>query len=75
MQELKKQVDEIFTMVSLLRVSGDAVDIVATVREKLRRLYKHIEKLPDVQPPDIPTTAVSEPCAKEAATDGGQDNG
>lgn len=65
MKELTKQVDDIFGLVSLLRVSGDSVDLVAAVREKLRRLHQDVEKLPDTQPPSVPTSAVAEPAAEE----------
>ena len=34
---------EIYTIVSALAVSGDAVDVIATIRAKLRKVIKEAE--------------------------------
>lgn len=72
---LQKQVSDIYAIVSALNVSGDAVDVVAVLRARLRKLNADIAELKIAvkEPPNIPTTAVAEP-AKEAADDGGQND-
>ena len=44
MDELKKHIDRAFRLLSGLSVSGDAVDVVAGIREELRAAYKLAEK-------------------------------
>ena len=39
MEELKKEEEQAFHLASSLRVSGDGVDVVAGIREHLRRAY------------------------------------
>lgn len=39
MKELKETIDSAYRMLSTLQVSGDAVDVVAAVRAKLRKAY------------------------------------
>lgn len=51
-ENLQKQVQDIFGIVSQLRVSGDAVDYVAAVREKLRRLYADIGAMAEKEDTD-----------------------
>ena len=55
LQELQKQVNDIFLMTSTLTVSGDAIDVVAAVRASLRNLYENIAKL-DVKPANSPVS-------------------
>lgn len=45
MEELRKEVDAIYRMISSLSVSGDAVDIIAAVRAKLKRVHGELAKL------------------------------
>jgi len=39
MKELKKEVNEVFTLISSVFVRGDDVDVIAIAREKLRKVY------------------------------------
>ena len=55
-KELCDEVSNVYALISQLRVSGDAVDLIAAAREKLRRLDKGIRDFGK----------------KEAAEDGGQ---
>ncbi len=45
MKELMKDINEAFVMVSGIPVTGDAVDAVAVVRAKLRKVYAELERL------------------------------
>lgn len=40
MNDIQKEINEAFTLASALPVSGDSVEIMAAVREHLRRAYK-----------------------------------
>ncbi len=40
MNELQKELDQVFRMVSSVPVSGDGVEIMAAAREGLRRAYR-----------------------------------
>lgn len=73
-KELQERVRDIFDMVSLLNVSGDAVDYVAAVRAKLRRLHGDIGQWEPAGPAG-PKGEPGEPGVKEAVNDGGQNNG
>lgn len=63
LQDLQKQVNDIFLMASTLTVRGDAVDIVAAIRASLRELNESIAKLGN-KPTD-------EPSARPKAAKGG----
>lgn len=39
MEELKKELDRAYRLVSALRVDGDAVDVVSGIRAHLRRAW------------------------------------
>lgn len=41
---MREKLVEIYAMTSMLTVSGDAVDIVAAIRNNLRKLIKEEEK-------------------------------
>lgn len=62
MNDMMKEIDEAFKLLSAIHVAGDAVDVMAGVREHLRHAYK---------------LAASEPMdtvSKEVEPDGGQDD-
>lgn len=40
MNEIQKQLDKAFTLISAIPVSGDAVEIMAMAREHVRSAYK-----------------------------------
>ena len=40
MTEIQKEIDEAYKLISVVQVSGEAVDIIATVRARLRRAYE-----------------------------------
>ena len=40
MTEIRKELDEAYKLISVVQVSGDAVDIIATVRARLRKAYE-----------------------------------
>ena len=40
MTEIRKELDEAYKLISVVQVSGDAVDIIATVRAHLRKAYE-----------------------------------
>lgn len=75
-KEFQAKLNEVYRLVSMLTVRGDAVDIVAEARLLLRELRGGLTKLESAVTvaPGIPTTAVAEPCAKEAVGNGGQDD-
>jgi hypothetical protein len=45
MEEIMKELDATYRMVSNLTVSGDNVDLVAAVRSKLRKIASSINEL------------------------------
>ena len=48
MTEVQREIDEVYKLVSVVQVSGDAVDIMASAREHLRRAYA-MTKEPDTE--------------------------
>lgn len=44
MSDIKKEVSEALAILSTLSVSGDAVDIMAAVRQKLKRALKMLNE-------------------------------
>lgn len=44
-KDIRKQIGDIYIMVSTLQASGDAVDTIAAVRARLRRLDGSIAEL------------------------------
>lgn len=71
-KEFQTKINEVYRLVSMLNVRGDAVDVVAEARLILRELRDGLTKLESAvtAAPGIPTTAVAEPCAKEAVDNG-----
>ncbi len=45
MDELKAEVDSVYAIISALQVSGDAVDVMAAVRSKLRKIRSMADSL------------------------------
>lgn len=45
MDELLRELDSVFKMISRIPVTGDNVDLMAASREKLRRIYATINKM------------------------------
>ena len=45
MNETMKKLDEAFKLLSTISVAGDAVDVMAVVRSKLRAVYNDLDKL------------------------------
>ena len=44
MDELMKELDSVYKTVSSIPVTGDAVDAMAVVRAKLRKIYAELDK-------------------------------
>ena len=44
MDEIMKELDSVYKTVSSIPVTGDAVDAIAVVRAKLRKIYAELEK-------------------------------
>ena len=44
MEEIMKELDSVYKTVSSIPVTGDAVDAMAVVRAKLRKIYAELEK-------------------------------
>lgn len=44
MDEIMKELDTVYKTVSAIPVTGDAVDAMAVVRAKLRKIYAELEK-------------------------------
>ena len=40
MNELQKELDEVFRLISAIPVSGESVEVMAMARERLRRAYQ-----------------------------------
>ncbi len=40
---MKKELNEIYSLLSALPVNGDAVDVIAAIRAKLRKLIKEAD--------------------------------
>ena len=49
---MREKLSEIYAMTSMLTVSGDAVDIVAAIRNNLRKLIKEEEGKSDGEQDD-----------------------
>lgn len=47
MNDILKELDSAFQMISIIPVSGDAVDAMALVRNKLRKVYAELKKMDD----------------------------
>ena len=45
MKELMEEIDSAYKILSSLQVSGDAIDVIAAVRSKLRKAYKMAEAM------------------------------
>ena len=45
MNETMKKLDEAFQLLSTISVAGDAVDVMAAARNKLRQVYAELQKL------------------------------
>ena len=45
MDEIKTEINEAFSLLSRLSVSGDTVDLMAVVRSKLKRAVRMIDNL------------------------------
>lgn len=43
--KLKKEILDIYNLVSSLSVQGDAVDLVAMIRFRLRTLHENVDKI------------------------------
>ena len=44
MKELLKELEDAYRMISTIAVSGDAVDVMAFARSKLRKVHEQLEK-------------------------------
>ena len=44
MDEIMKELDSVYKTVSSIPVTGDAVDAMAVVRAKLRKIYAELDK-------------------------------
>ena len=49
MDELLKELDVAFRMISSIAVSGDAVDAMAVARSKIRKVYDELSKIETVE--------------------------
>ena len=49
MEELRKEVNAIYQLISVVPVSGDAVDAIAAARAKLKKVYSELEKMGEVK--------------------------
>lgn len=49
MNELSKEVNAIFEMISRIPVTGDAVDAMAIARAKLRNVYTELQKMENTE--------------------------
>lgn len=45
MQTILKEIDSIFKMISSVPVTGDAIDVMAAARAKLRRIHGELQKM------------------------------
>lgn len=45
MDEVKKDLDETYRLISSIPVRGESVDLMAAARAKLRKVYDSIEKM------------------------------
>ena len=44
MNELQRELDEVFRLISAIPVSGESVEVMAMARERLRRAYQQAGK-------------------------------
>ena len=58
-EEIRKDLEDVFTLLSSIPVRGDGVDIMAGVREKLRHAYKlaKIDELVEAEAKEAETVA------------------
>lgn len=47
MNDILKELDSVFRMISVIPVTGDAVDMMAAARSKLRRVCADLQKMDD----------------------------
>lgn len=52
MNNILKELSSVFQLVSSISVQGDAVDHVAVIRSKLRKIYAELEKINSEQKSD-----------------------
>ena len=52
MNEVKKQIDEAFKLISCIPVSGENVEIMAAAKAKLRTVYAELSKRPEDEQED-----------------------
>ena len=45
MEEIKKEIEAVYKIISGIPVTGDSVDAVAVVRSKLRNVFAELEKI------------------------------
>ena len=45
MEELKKELNAVYQLISIVSVSGDSVDAIAAARAKLKRVFNELEKM------------------------------
>lgn len=45
MEEIKRNIDEAYRLISSIPVQGEAVDLMAAARAKLRKAYASIEQM------------------------------
>lgn len=55
MEEIKKELNEAVVLLGTILVSGDAVDVMAAAKAKVRRAAKLLDEKPPA-PPKIPPT-------------------
>lgn len=53
MQEIMKDVDAAFKLISTLTVSGDAVDVVAAAKNHLRKAHAELKKKDGEEKTDV----------------------
>lgn len=52
MNEILKELDSAFKMISSIPVSGDSVEIMASAKNSLRKIYANIKKIDESKTPD-----------------------
>jgi hypothetical protein len=55
-QNILKELNSVFQLVSSIPVTGDAVDTMAVTRAKLRKIHADLKKLDEEVPVDGPGT-------------------
>ena len=56
MEELMRELDSVFKMISRIPVAGDNVDLMAASRERLRYVYASLKKMAEEQSCDTEST-------------------